>query len=176
MLRIIHNAIPEHMRRAVCQSFPGQDWHWWYRYQNGKLASVDPYRVPSACTAALHLLASAIAPPAGFWDYELHGAGLHFMPVGTSLGLHLDATHHPNKPWRRVASLVYFLESCEGGELVVEGQTVFPVAGDAALFSAHQWHQVLTTRSDRRTLSLFAWEYDPTEKHSTTATFAGAVT
>ena len=93
------------------------------------------------------------------------------MPAGSTLGLHTDATHHGQRPWRRVSSLVYFLDGCEGGELVISGDTVTPTANMAAMFAASQLHEVLPTGTARRTLSLFAWEIDHGEKENTSAQF-----
>ena len=168
---IINNAIPDHLRQAAAAVFPASSWEWWHRYANGKLATVDPSRIPTACTVALHSLAANVRPVSGFYDFDLYGAGLHLMPAGTALGRHLDATHHPGKPWRRVASLVYFLEDCDGGELVIGSERVMPLAGTAVMFAANQWHEVLTTNQDRRTLSLFAWEIDHGAKENTSAYF-----
>ena len=169
-----HNVLPDHIRQAALASFPAEDWRWWHRYPNGKLATVDPSRIPEACRVALQMLATTIAPPAGFWDFDLYGAGMHLMPPGVALGLHTDATHHPQKPWRRLSSLVYFLDDCTGGELVVADQYIAPRANMAAAFRANQLHEVLTTQSDRRTLSLFAWAIDHGTKGNTSANFLPA--
>ena len=171
MITQIEQPIPDHLRLAALAAFPPLDWPWWHRYPNGKLATVDPSRIPTACTVALHALASAVTPFAGFWDFDLYGAGLHLMPAGTSLGRHTDATHHPGKPWRRLASLVYFLDDCDGGELVVDWAIVTPRAGRAATFAANQKHEVLPVKSPRKTLSLFAWTIDDGPKHNTSAEF-----
>ena len=171
MISTIENPIADHLRLAALSSFPSPDWPWWYRYGNGKLATVDPSRIPTACTVAIHALANACPPRSGFYDFDLYGAGLHLMPTGTSLGRHTDATHHPQKPWRRLASLVYFLDDCEGGELVIEGATIKPTAGMAATFSANQMHEVQQVISDRRTLSLFVWDVDKGPKKNTSAEF-----
>jgi predicted 2-oxoglutarate/Fe(II)-dependent dioxygenase YbiX len=66
---------------------------------------------------------------------------------------------------------VYFLEDCDGGELVIGSERVMPLAGTAVMFAANQWHEVLTTNQDRRTLSLFAWEIDHGAKENTSAYF-----
>lgn len=173
MIATYQHVLPDHLRLAALAEFPEPDWSWWHRYGNGKLATVDPSRIPSACLLALHELARTLPPLAGsFWDVDCYGAGLHLMPRGTSLGQHLDAESHPIKPWRRVASMVYFLEDCDGGELVVDGQEpVEPEDNLAVLFAANQWHRVDEVRSTRRTLSLFAWAIDNGPKARTSALF-----
>jgi predicted 2-oxoglutarate/Fe(II)-dependent dioxygenase YbiX len=171
MITKIQNPIPEHIRLAALATFPAIDWPWWHRYGNGKLATVDPSRIPEGCRAALHALALAVAPPSGFYDFTFYGAGLHYMPAGSALGRHVDASHHPQRPWRRVSSVVCFLDDCDGGELVVEGDTINPIAGLAASFPSNQSHEVLPVKTDRRTISLFAWEIDHGEKQNTSAVF-----
>jgi len=165
------SAIPDHIRRSALAAFPNTEWEWWHRYQNGKLATVDPARIPSACLVALQALAMAITPEAGFYDFDCYGSGLHYMPTGSSLDQHVDASHHPQKPWRRVSSLVYFLEDCSGGELVVMGEVISPHAGMAVSFESNQNHEVLNVLSERRTISLFAWDIDYGKKKNTSAVF-----
>lgn len=169
---IIENALPDWMRQAALASFPLPDWQYWHRYPSGKSATVDACRLPRACLAALDCLALTVPPIDGFWDYDLHGAGLHEMPPGVALGNHVDATHHPVRPWRRVGSLVFWLNDCNGGELIVSGEKITPKAGLAALFRADQPHEVLTTHTSRKTLSLFCWTLDAGPKSRTAALFS----
>lgn len=171
MVQTYTNVLPDSFRLAALAAFPPADWPWWHRYGNGKLATVDPSRIPSACRVALERLASVCEPVAGFYDFDFYGAGMHLMPAGTSLGIHKDATHHGQRPWRRLASLVYFLEDCDGGELVIEGEEIKPVANMAVTFPSQQSHEVLAAISDRKTLSLFVWEVDYGPKETTSATF-----
>ena len=173
---IIADALPEHLRLAALATFPDTDWPWWHRYESGKLATVDPSRIPTACQMALQQLALVVDPSEGFIDFDLYGAGLHYMPPGTRLGRHLDASHHPQRPWRRVASCVYFLEDNLAGELVVDTESVTPKANTAAIFPADTWHEVRACWQPRRTLSLFVWQIDTGEKTRTSAEFSDAKT
>ena len=171
MIKTTHNVLPDHIRLAALAAFPTADWPWWHRYASGKLATVDPSRIPEACRVALYALTATVPPDAGFYDFDLYGAGLHLMPAGSSLGPHTDATHHPQRPWRRLSSLVFFLDDCGGGELICGDETIAPRANTAARFAACQLHQVLPVVTDRKTLSLFAWEIDHGPKQNTSAQF-----
>jgi hypothetical protein len=169
---IINNAIPDHLRQAAAAVFPASSWEWWHRYGNGKLATVDPSRIPTACTVALHSLAANVRPVSGFYDFDLYGAGLHLMPAGTALGRHLGRDTSSRQTLAACGvPRVYFLEDCDGGELVIGSERVRPLAGTAVMFAANQWHEVLTTNQDRRTLSLFAWQIDHGTKENTSAYF-----
>ena len=173
-MNIIPNALPESLRLAALAAFPNPDWQYWHRYENGKLATVDEFRIPQACRVALQQLAITIHPQRGFFDFDLHGAGCHLMPVGTSLGEHVDATYHPIRPWKRIASLVYFLNTCDGGSLVVNSRAIEAKANTAAIFEANQPHWVTETKTDRKTLSLFVWQESTEPKGRTSALFKEA--
>jgi len=175
-VQVLENVLPDHVRRSALAAFPLPAWEHWHKYQNGKLASVDQCRVPPACRIALEQLAVNIPLEQGFFDLSLHGAGMHLMPAGTHLGEHKDATHHPRLNWKRLESLVYFLEDGEGGELIVEGQAIVPRKNTAVIFAANQSHSVTMTLRDRKTLSLFVFDHDEGVKGTTTATFTEVTT
>lgn len=173
MVSTFKDVLPDHIRRAALAAFPACNWPWWHCYGNGKLASVDPSRIPEACKIALQQLALLCEPtsPTAFYDFDFYGAGMHLMPAGTNLGRHTDASHHAQKPWGRVSSLVYFLEDGDGGELLMDGERIYPQANLALAFPSDIPHEVLRTNRDRKTLSLFSWELDAGEKSSTSAQF-----
>jgi len=171
-----HAVLPEHIRLGALSDFPTADWPWWHRYPNGKLATVDSLRIPVGCRMALKELARTIAPKAGFWDLDFYGAGLHLMTRGVSLGEHTDASHHPIRPWRRLQSLVYFLNNCVGGELMIGEKAIRPRCGDAVMFDANQLHHVREALSERKTLSLFSWALDDGPKINTSAQFTLPIT
>lgn len=175
-IETFHNAIPDHLRRAAEAEFPDAGWSWYHQYANGKLATVDPYRIPSACHMALQELARTVEPPEGsFWDMDLYGAGLHLMTAGSDLGWHRDAEYHPRKPWKRIASLVYFIHGCEGGALEIKDSDrvtrVTPHTNTAVVLPSQMLHRVEPVLTSRRTLSLFAWQVDSSEKTTTQAQF-----
>lgn len=172
MIDRFENVLPDHVRLAALAAFPDADWPWWHRYENGKRATVDPSRIPFACLMALWKLADAVDPPSGFYDLDFYGAGLHLMTPGVSLGKHQDATHHPQRPWRRLSSLVYFLEDSSGGDLLIDSHVINPRRNTAVTFPASKWHEVTEATQSRRTLSLFSWAIDHGGKLRTTAEFA----
>lgn len=169
---VSENLLPDHLRLAALADFPEANWPHWHRYENGKLASKHTLNIPTHCLAALKEISTRVAPiPGSFWDMNFHGSGLHLMPEGCSLGFHVDAEFHPIKPWRRVASLVYFLETTQGGNLIIDGRRHYPIKNSAVMFKADLRHGVEATIEPRRTLSLFAWTLDSSSKTTTRAQF-----
>jgi hypothetical protein len=171
MFEQFHDVLPDHIRQAALATFPDESWEHWHRYENGKLATKDRSRFPPACQMAIDLIAIRCPPADGFYDPECVGAGLHFMPSGCELGEHQDAAFAGHREWRRTGSLVYFLEGCVGGELIVAGDVIEPVANMAVMFSGSQLHSVNKTHSPRRTLSLFSYVESAAEKTTTRAQF-----
>lgn len=106
-------AEPELVRAAEAE-WPEPYWPHWHRYENGKLATKDPLRYPPACAEIIRrLLCLPVSELLGiegtFGDWNCHGGGLHAMPPGSSLGVHLDSDHHPATNWRRAANAVLFV-------------------------------------------------------------------
>lgn len=168
----VENVLDDHIRQGVLATFPGRTWDRWYRYGSGKLATKHPTDIPTSCRLALWVIAQKVRPQEGFWDLEyFHGSGLHFMPLGTSLGSHIDAQRLEQPAWVRTGSLVYFPEQGDGGELVVDGTTIPAEENVAVLFDGQQEHSVNETYRDRRTLSLFSYIVDADANGTTTATF-----
>jgi hypothetical protein len=176
MFRIHECCLSPHILECAIATFPPIDWHGWHRYGNGKRASVDYCRIPRNCDAALQYMASSIPPQVDgvFWDLDLHGAGLHCMPPGTSLGRHLDAEFHPMRPWRREMSAVLFLDTLTSGALQIGEMSVLPVRNRLVVFSTDQWHEVCQTHDLRRTLCLFGWRLCDDTKTFTSAKFERA--
>lgn len=166
---VIDNFAPWPIVRSLQATWlPAASGHW-HCYDNGKRATKDPDRLPQAARVLLQQMAgidtAALLGVTAFPDLEyLHGAGLHEMPAGSTLGLHLDAEHHPALPWRREASAVLYLDDLDGGELqlcddrqrVIEA--IDPRANRLVLFATPgQWHRVAECRAVRRSLCLFFW-------------------
>lgn len=156
----------------------------WHKYENGKLATKGPDSLPAACGLLIERMASLpidslLNVPGAFPDVEfLHGAGLHQMPPKVSLGLHLDSERHPTLPWRRVASAVLYLDTCEGGELEFcepGGKLIKSVGSKenrlVAFATSRQWHRVNECQSIRRSLCMFFWGELTGEESSDRAVF-----
>jgi Rps23 Pro-64 3,4-dihydroxylase Tpa1-like proline 4-hydroxylase len=101
-----------------------------------------------------------------FPDLEyLHGAGMHQLSAGESLGRHLDTERHPILPWKREATAIIYLDTPEsGGELVFTSddgyvqKEIAPKENRLVLFkTSGQWHQVNKCESTRRSICLFFW-------------------
>lgn len=174
---VVDSWAPPELVRAAEAEWPDERWIHWHRYGNGKLATKDPLRHPPACA---ELIRQMLCLPVGkmlgvtgaFGDWSGYGAGLHSMPPGSSLGLHLDSDHHPITGWRRAANLILFLNSYwpvdGGGELelwsedrTVLRQSVRPQFNRLAMFvpSDNSWHGVspIVGPEPRKTLSVFFW-------------------
>lgn len=176
-------AAPELMRSLAATWLP-RDCPHWHVYDNGKLATKDSGRIP---TAGRLLLQSMASLPIGemlgvadtFPDIEyLHGAGLHQIDAGGFLGLHLDSERHPLLPWRREASAILYVDDCDGGELElcdssgVTTDRIEVVENRLVIFATPvQWHRVVDCRSVRRSLCLFWWSIDATASGNTRANF-----
>jgi hypothetical protein len=164
---------------AARATWPSPDWGHWITYGSGKLASKSPYQLPRACDLILSQLAECPVGrvlyglnsnrPTIFPDLEyLHGAGLHQMLPGHDLGLHLDTERHPNKPWKREATAILYLDSMEDcehrGELDLTDASgnlekrIEPEVNRLVVFSTPgQWHRVNKCDSMRRSICLFFW-------------------
>lgn len=172
---------------AALATWPEARWSHWHRYtgQHGeKLASKDPARLPFACLELIRHMAGVYIPDAeAFPDFDLHGAGMHWIREGGSLPLHTDAMVHPTLGWRRRFNAVLYLDSCEGGELVFRDSrsepsvSVRPEKNMLVVFPVSHPHEVLTVKSgERRSLSLFWWSVSNADAEgSVSATWAGAL-
>lgn len=174
MKHIEENFLPENLFQAARASFPTHFWSYWVRYPYGKLASIGHDRIPPACRLALDYMATnfPVPIPNAFPDMTLYGAGLSSIPADTGIGWHFDAEVHGTKKWRRVGSLVLFLNEPLGGDLLLhepestvhEGTAdrIQPVKNRAVFFGADMPHMVdKVIGFSRKTLSLFFWIEDP---------------
>lgn len=176
---VIENFANPALVRALSATWLPPDSPWWLVYGNGKRATKDPSRLPVAANLLLHKMATVAYDDGLFPDLEyLHGAGLHEIPAGGSLGLHLDSERHPVLPWRREASAVLYLDDCDGGELELCDETghvterIESRSNRLVLFATPgQWHRVAECRSRRRSLCLFFWAIDHAATGATAATF-----
>ncbi len=170
---------PELVRAAEAE-WPDQRWPFWHRYENGKLASKDPLRYPPACAELVRrMLCLPISELLGvedaFGDWNCHAAGLHAMPAGSSLGVHLDGDHHPITGWQRAANAVLYVngtwQADWGGAFELwdaDGkaclETIEPRFNRLVLFEPTDvaWHAVAPVRGPamRQTLTVFFWKHN----------------
>lgn len=182
---VIDDFAPVGLIRALKATWLPADSGHWHCYDNGKRATKDPSRLPVAAHALLGKMAELsiydlLGVPDCFPDLEfLHGAGLHEMPIGGTLGTHVDSERHPLRPWCREASAVLYLDDADGGTLELCGDThggdaerVDAKANRLVMFTTPgQWHRVTECQSVRRSLCLFFWSLR-TDGTATSAVFA----
>lgn len=124
---------------------------------------------------------NALCPAELCADETLYGAGLHVIPPGGWLDLHVDAQSHPVTGHRRTANLILFLDSWKpdwGGALEFWDATVsrreveiFPAAGRLVAFeSAGAVHGIPSPISPfanwRRSLAVFWYNPEPEHKRA----------
>lgn len=118
-----------------------------------------------------------------FPDPELFGAGLHCIPPGGFLKMHVDFNRHPKGWHRRVNVLIYLNEVWRdewGGHLQLglgpEAKLIAPLGGRCVIFETNDrsWHghpAPLTCPENvqRRSLALYYYTAKPpkAEAHST---------
>jgi hypothetical protein len=152
---------------AARATWPDERWQHWHKYNDGnaiKLATKDPSRVTTPVAELIRQMATLQVEDGWFPDLDLHGAGMHWIQQGGYLGRHLDGQIHPLTGWYRRCNAIVFLDHCEGGELVIDGQEpIVPEPGRLICFNADQWHEVRPVISgQRRSVSLFWWSVDGT--------------
>lgn len=163
--------------RAAAMEWPDENWAHWHRYDNGKLATKDPLRHPPACA---ELIRRMLCLPIGdllsvantFGDWNCYGGGMHSMPPGSQLGVHLDSDHHPVMPWRRAANAVLYVSDWDksyGGDFELWNETgskcekaIDPLFNRLIIFEPtdHSYHAVFRNNSEltRKSLSVFFWK------------------
>jgi hypothetical protein len=174
---VLDDWAPAELVRAAEAEWPDLSWPFWHRYENGKLATKDPLRLPPA---SAELVRRMLCLPVGemlgvegaFGDWNCHGAGLHAMPPGSSLGVHLDSDHYPITGWQRAVNAVLYVnsrwENAWGGAFELydaEGRqrlkVIEPRFNRLVLFTPSDlsYHAVapVTGPETRKTLTVFFW-------------------
>jgi hypothetical protein len=170
---VVHdNLFSPELVRAAREQWPAASWKGWVAYDpqtQCKRASDLQTPIPPACGVLLAALASLqVAQWFGgdlIPDLSLHGAGLHEMPTGPGLRLHLDSDTHARLGVERVLSAVLWIHdewrAAWGGELVLDGgATIRPTPGRVVVFDCrNELHHVepVTCPADvsRRSLAMF---------------------
>jgi hypothetical protein len=164
---IIRNFARPSLVSAAAANVPAADWPHWYRYSGAsgdKYATRDPGRLHASHWLLLNKMAEIEVPTGEFPDLDLHGAGLHWIPAGGRLPLHVDAQRHPLRPWRRTRTAILYLTACRGGELVLYDpggkpiDRITPEPGILVMFPDGIPHEVSeVVEGDRVSLALFFW-------------------
>lgn len=181
-ISVIDGLFSNELLVAANSSWPHADWPGWVLNdprQPGKRVSglADP--LPRACAVLLAQMAllpqgNGLIPDLGLW-----GAGLHEMPVGTSLDRHLDADVHGRLGLSRKLSAVLWIHDQWhrewGGELAFDsGLIVQPMPGRMVLFDSQgEWHcvnRITAPATLRLSLAMF-WYSSTAPKNSSTRAF-----
>lgn len=116
-------------------------------------------------------------------DPDLFGAGLHCIPQGGFLKMHVDFNKHPKGWHRRVNLLIYLNEKWKdkwGGHLQLglggDAKLIAPIGGRCVIFETNDqsWHGhpaplACPSRIQRRSIALYYYTPEPpaAEAHST---------
>lgn len=165
---------PEYLLEEAFETWPTEDWPHWFRYddkgQRGKLTCHQTEHMSEACRRLLGRMAlnrPAFVGPDAIPDLSLYGGGMHHVPVGSYLDVHLDADRHSRYGMARVASSILFIGSWQkewGGRLrfwsydakQIESE-VLPADGRLVTFASDDfaYHSVEECAAPRRTLAIF---------------------
>lgn len=178
---VIDGFVSRELCRAASVEWPDARWPHWHRYEGRegtKFSTKDASRLPPACAEIVRQilglrLSTILGIDGTFPDFTLHGAGMHMIPQGGRLPLHLDGDHHPLTGWGRAASCVLWIDEwlpVWGGQLRLWGGNaaepsvaIDPAPGRLAIFecSDASWHDVAAVATDasypRRSLAAFFW-------------------
>jgi Rps23 Pro-64 3,4-dihydroxylase Tpa1-like proline 4-hydroxylase len=122
-----------------------------------------------------------------FPDTELFGAGLHCIPAGGYLKMHVDFNQHP-KGWHRRANVLIYLNEVWrdewGGHLhlgLENPKLIAPIGGRCVIFETNDesWHghpHPLMCPEDvqRRSLALYYYTQDPPSEPAHTTIYKKA--
>jgi len=181
---VIDGYLTDEKVRAINAEWP-EDWH----KEDGKFnRKWSRDRLPPIAQAAADAVDIAmIERMTGisdlFADPKLFGAGLHCIPPGGFLKMHVDFNRHPKGWHRRVNVLIYLNENWRdewGGHLQLglgnDAKLIAPIAGRCVIFETNEqsWHGhpvplACPDNVQRRSLALYYYTAEPPqgEAHST---------
>lgn len=144
---------------SIAKSFPPPDSPVWRRFDNGhevKFGSTGPIAAwPEPVRAFLSMLhrpewCATVGDAFGIPDLtaDTWGGGMHMIPPGGKLDMHVDFNQHHNGLYRRINCLVYLnlgWTPADGGELYLGANrevTVEPTFNRTAMFATSDtsWH------------------------------------
>jgi Rps23 Pro-64 3,4-dihydroxylase Tpa1-like proline 4-hydroxylase len=182
---VIDNFIDAATVRKINEEWPAE----WTLVEDGSFNKKwsTPNLTPSAKEVADGIQLSLIETATGlselFPDSELFGAGLHCIPQGGFLKMHVDFNVHPKGWHRRANVLIYLNEGWDeswGGKLQLglggNAKKIAPIAGRCVIFETNDtsWHghpEKLACPPDRQRRSMALYYYTEgapdTEAHST---------
>lgn len=187
---VIDEFAPRSLVNAALVEWPSETWQHWHRYADNhatKFATKDVDRLPRACRMIFdricELDVQRVTSLEGlFPDTNAYGAGMHWLPKGGRLGIHLDAATHPLTGWSRRLSASLYLTDETSGDLVLcdasgtEAERVEPQPGRLVLFETdatafHGVPDVITAESGRKSIAAFFWSLTQPLNSRTAAEF-----
>ncbi len=173
---IIDDFIPRSLVNAALIEWPDSSWPHWHAYSDRnsvKFATKDISRLPPSAKLIFDRL--CLLDACGitgirdlFPDTTAHGAGMHWLPAGGRLGIHLDSASHPTTGWSRRLSATVYLTGDESGDLVLcdnhgaESVRIPPFAGRLVIFETaesayHGVPDVVAVDGGRKSIAAFFW-------------------
>lgn len=161
--------------RKINAEWP-EDWHKETGKYNNKWSRerLTPTAKAVADSIDVGLVEDATGIPGLFRDPDLFGAGLHCIPPGGFLKMHVDFNRQPNGWHRRVNVLIYLNERWYepwGGYLqlgVKDPKLIAPIGGLCVIFETNEasWHghpEPLRCPANvqRRSLALYYYTAEP---------------
>jgi hypothetical protein len=134
-------------------------------------AWLPPTAAQVEASIGLGLIESAVGVSGLFADPDRFGGGLHAVPAGGFLKMHVDFNRHPNGWHRRANVLIYLNEDWLpewGGQLQLgvgkHAVRIEPIAGRCVIFETNEdtWHghpEPLTCPPDRERRSMAFYYY-----------------
>lgn len=185
MITIIDNYLPPETVAQINREWPA-DGQWTKKVRPTSLKWTTTNLPPAADKVAKSIDVKWLSRLTGIKgllaDPELFGGGLHCIPQGGFLKMHVDFNEHPNGWHRRVNLLIYLNENWNpewGGDLQYGLESpvlVSPIAGRCVVFETNEtsWHghpEPLKCPPDRQRRSLALYFYTETkpeaEAHTT---------
>lgn len=177
---VVDDAFPDSLIDAALAEWPAEDWPHWHYYNDKnakKRTTKDVDRLTPASRELFNMLArldivrdlQGLDVKGVFPDLTAYGAGMHWIPKGGSLGIHLDAAAHPLTGWRRRLSATLCLTTDpHGGSLELCGpdkqsvQSVESRRNRLSIFECTDasWHGVtkpVTLEDGRKLITMFYW-------------------
>lgn len=174
---VLDDVFTEEALESLSATFDRPDgWHHYENAKRGLMGVADhPAVAPLLGDVAVDLLSNLTGVPDLVIDPTLRGGGLHGIPPGGKLGIHVDFNRHPDLPLRRAVNTLLYLnkdwQDDYGGKLTLTdraGQSleIEPRWNRWVIFgySETAWHghpEPLTCPPDRERRSLALYYYTP---------------
>lgn len=175
---VLDNWFTEEALEALTATFDRADagWHYYEHQKRGLMSVIDHPVVSQLLTPLAVSMLGELADVSDLTiDPTLRGGGLHAIPAGGRLGIHVDFNRHPDRPLRRSVNTLLYLnkdwDDAWGGRLTLTDRagiekTLAPRWNRWVIFGYTEtaWHghpEPLTCPPDRERRSLALYYYTP---------------